>query len=642
MFFLRTYFLLAGVLIAFFGCAMNVSAQTPCCAVTAVTSTTPGVKITGPLAISPTGSCFALVSQDAIYPYSIDSNCTPTELHGVSSPIVPEAFTYSNDGSCLGAAGGSISAGGGSFIVNSDCSLGNFTVYGFAPQALAFSSQNCLGMVKKGDLSFSPLGSNCQPQAPISLSSFPLGPDYIQAAFSPDGSCFVAINSTPNTNNVCAIGINACAAVAGSANCADVLGIPTYLAFSPNGCFVVTSSNGSVSTFELGFNCGISLLATSELGLDHPFQASFSPDGSCIAIAFQGSTSGGVNIYNVDSACRIGDLMQSLTFGGEVPFGSAVSGAGFASSGCLIVLTDSNIHIYSLTGINFVSGFPQVTNLLCNGDKSGIVSVEIAGGGPMYTYVLHGVNTGHIVIVGPTTSTSETFSNLPADTYSLTVNNCVLSDSIVVTQPAPLMAIVTPQSSTICQNTSQLFTASVSGGTPNYSYSWSPGGTTPHASSTSILGSTVGTTPVTLTVTDQNNCMATADASLMVMPCTNLAISKTACQNRDKVVFTITVTNNGPSPATGIRVDDMLPEGIKVCSVYGNGWNATTNGQFVTAFYEPGVDVNQSTQELFIEARIHCKNEILINCARVSSSTMLDTNPLNMAAAAVKCTSDCK
>ncbi len=637
MIFSRNYLLLAVSLIVT-GCAMKMSAQTPCCAVTAVASTSPGVEIRGPLAISPTGSCFALAALPSnIFPYSIDSSCTtPMELHGVIPPIVAEVLTYSNDGSCLGAAGGATSTGGGSFTVNSDCSLGSFRFYGFGPQAIAYSSQNCLGMVERGDLSFSPLGSDCQPQAPVSLSNFPVvGPDYIQAAFSPDGSCFVAINNTPDTNNVCAIGVNACAAVAGSANCVDSPAIPTSMAFSPNGCFVVTSSNGSVSTFVLEFDCGLFLLSTAELGLDNPFQASFSPDGSCIAIAFQGSRSGGVNIYSSNAECGVGELMQSLTFV------NPVKGAGFTSNGCLIIITSTEIHTYSLTGINFVPGFPQVTNLLCHGDNTGSISVEITGGGPMYTYVLHGVNTGHLVIVGPTTSTSEIFSNLPADTYSLTVNNCVLSDSIVVTQPAPLVVNVNPQSATICQGTSQLFTSSVSGGTPNYSYSWSPGGTTPTDPSTTITGATVGTTPVSLTVTDANNCITTADASLVVSPCTNLVISKTACQKDDKVVFTITVTNNDLSTVTGIRVDDMLPEGLRICNVYGDGWTSITSGQFVTAIYELGVDVNQSTQELFIEARIHCKNEILVNCARVS--TVLDPNvPINVASAAIKCKSDCK
>ena len=81
------------------------------------------------------------------------------------------------------------------------------------------------------------------------------------------------------------------------------------------------------------------------------------------------------------------------------------------------------------------------------GQSTGSIEVEVTGGGPTYTYVLQSVSTGPIT-VGPTTN-MVTFSNLPADTYTLTVNGCQLSDNIKVTQPSPF-SITTTTSTPAC------------------------------------------------------------------------------------------------------------------------------------------------------------------------------------------------
>ena len=62
-------------------------------------------------------------------------------------------------------------------------------------------------------------------------------------------------------------------------------------------------------------------------------------------------------------------------------------------------------------------------------------------------------------------------------------------------------------------------------------------------------------------------------------PSSDLAINKTVNNNKpkvnDKIVYTITVTNNGPDNATGVFVKDLLPKGLKFVSADGI-YNPTT------------------------------------------------------------------
>ncbi len=89
-----------------------------------------------------------------------------------------------------------------------------------------------------------------------------------------------------------------------------------------------------------------------------------------------------------------------------------------------------------------------------------------------------------------------------------------------------------------------------------------------------------------------NNSINTAATS------TTLAITKSApssiCPN-SSISYTITVTNNGPSDATGITVTDILPNNITFRSGTGTGWRFTTNGQTITATNESIAAATSST-----------------------------------------------
>src|SRR6185503_128337 len=107
------------------------------------------------------------------------------------------------------------------------------------------------------------------------------------------------------------------------------------------------------------------------------------------------------------------------------------------------------------------------TNILCNGGNNGSAVATAAGGVPGYSYLWsNGQNTG-------------TATNLPAGVYTATVTDamgCKASVSVTITQPSPLSLTVTGTNPKCFGTASGSANAGVLGGTPGYSYTWTPTG----------------------------------------------------------------------------------------------------------------------------------------------------------------------
>ena len=70
------------------------------------------------------------------------------------------------------------------------------------------------------------------------------------------------------------------------------------------------------------------------------------------------------------------------------------------------------------------------------------------------------------------------------------------------------------------------------------------------------------------------------DAVVEVIPVVNLTINKTAVPDTvyvgEEVVFTINVTNNGPSNATNVKVTDVVPGQFNVVGFNDTGYDNST------------------------------------------------------------------
>ncbi|MCA0232239.1 MAG: hypothetical protein LCH91_17350 [Bacteroidetes bacterium] len=154
-----------------------------------------------------------------------------------------------------------------------------------------------------------------------------------------------------------------------------------------------------------------------------------------------------------------------------------------------------------------------------------------------------GSGTGQVPVFTATNATNSPITG----TFTVTgsANGCTSQAQTfsVVINPKPSVNLGADQA--ICSGGSATITAAASGGTPNYSYSWSNGAN----NSTSQTVSPSSTTIYTVTVTDTKGCTATDDIKITVNALPNI----TSLTKTDAICFgqangTITVTATGTSP----------------------------------------------------------------------------------------------
>lgn len=144
---------------------------------------------------------------------------------------------------------------------------------------------------------------------------------------------------------------------------------------------------------------------------------------------------------------------------------------------------------FSLAPLNIST--PSKFNPVCHGGQ-GNATVFPSGGTQGYTYVW-----------SPNGGTSAT-ANVSAGSYMVKVtdaNSCFATLSVEITEPSEII-IVPSQVNPKCHGGVGSANATVSGGTPGYTYSWSPSG-----GSAATANLHAGT--FILTVTDANGCTKT-------------------------------------------------------------------------------------------------------------------------------------
>lgn len=144
------------------------------------------------------------------------------------------------------------------------------------------------------------------------------------------------------------------------------------------------------------------------------------------------------------------------------------------------------------------------TNVSCNGGSNGTATAMPSGGVAPYTYSW-----------APTGGTAATISGQPEGTYTVTVTDSTSATQTrdyTITQPSPF-SVGTSQTNVSSNGGSNgSATVTVSGGTPSYTYSWSPSGGTAATASGLAAGS------YTVTVTDANTCQTTRSFTIIQPP----------------------------------------------------------------------------------------------------------------------------
>ena len=180
----------------------------------------------------------------------------------------------------------------------------------------------------------------------------------------------------------------------------------------------------------------------------------------------------------------------------------------------------------------------QVINQTCNGPLTvydtvvvtlgnGNVTVNATAGSPSCS-----PNTGsatatptgtgpYSYVWTPGGQTNQTATGLAPGTYTVIVtdlsNGCQATDTVLITSGVPVN-LTSNGTNTICAGTQAFVTASATGGTPGYTYSWVPG----NASGSGVWVSPTTTTTYTVYVTDAAGCTnSSTGVVITVMPSPN-------------------------------------------------------------------------------------------------------------------------
>lgn len=218
-----------------------------------------------------------------------------------------------------------------------------------------------------------------------------------------------------------------------------------------------------------------------------------------------------VAINKTDASCgnNNGAATANVT-GGLAPFtyawsngSSTQSISNLAAGNYLLTVTDA-LGCTATGSVNISNlGAPTVsTNILnhvrCYGEHNGKATVTATGTGVLNYQWSNGVSgSGN-------NSISSTIDTLSAGLYTITItdqNNCMTIVSLTIQQPQPLVPAYQSSNITCHGLTNGSILMQPTGGTPNYTYTWAHGSSSPNQSMLSA-----GT--YTVTVRDANNCSA--------------------------------------------------------------------------------------------------------------------------------------
>lgn len=154
--------------------------------------------------------------------------------------------------------------------------------------------------------------------------------------------------------------------------------------------------------------------------------------------------------------------------GGNIGAYTSVATANLPSGTHSISVSDANgcsteqtVNIGS--GVSMTMAVPDTTHVLCNGGNNGAFSIDIDNGTSPYSISW----TSGVFVEN---SSSHTFADLLAGTYSVTVNDangCSAFASVVITEPQPLVAS-SPAAQILCHGGNATVTVSAVGGVSPY------------------------------------------------------------------------------------------------------------------------------------------------------------------------------
>ncbi len=316
----------------------------------------------------------------------------------------------------------------------------------------------------------------------------------------------VTATITASTNILCNGGSTGLAIVTAAGGTAPY----TYL-WNPSGQTTATATGLSALTYTVTVtdNTGCSTTATVTLTQPPLLTATI---GASTNVLCNGGNNGSATV-------KAGGGSPNYAYTWAPNGGNGATGTGMTAGSYTVTVTDANgctatapVTITQPPLLTATIG--ATTNVLCNGGSTGSSTVTAAGGSPVYTYSWT-----------PSGGTSTNATGLSAGTYTITItdiNGCTSTASVIITQPTAI-TLTTATTQSTCGNNNGTATVTAIGGTPAYTYLWTPSAST----TATATGLSVGT--YTIIVTDNNGCTQTSTA--IVTSPSNVTATITASTN---------------------------------------------------------------------------------------------------------------
>ncbi len=312
-------------------------------------------------------------------------------------------------------------------------------------------------------------------------------------------------------------------------------------------------------------------------------------------IATIDSTTYILTMGSVDALCN-GDVNGSafisilpqdstVTYLWDVTAGSQTNdtATGLSAGNYFVIITDTlGCTDTGYVTVNEPSGFIVVDNIinpLCNGDANGSISLNVSGATPGYIF-----SWGSNQLTG---LTSGSYPVIITDS-----NNCTYLDTFLLVEP-PILTIDLDSLDASCGLNDGSVIATTQGGTPGYSYNWTPSG----PGSDTLKNVPTGT--YTVVVTDANGC--TVNGSTFVNEIKGFNVDFSLSPNQGQAPLTVTVFDNSTN-----------------CVSY--YWDFGNGDTSIISSPNPVVYNNDGTYTITL---IACNSSGLIRCCDTITKTVL-------------------
>ena len=416
------------------------------------------------------------------------------------------------------------------------------------------------------------------------------------------GSYTVEVTNSGTSCSATTAGANAIAVVVNS-NPAIALSSSTNIAcFGESTGAINISVSGGDGNFTFAWSDGASYSATSE-DISNVFPGAYSvtvTDGnSCSANTSYNITQPASALSATTSSTNVSSSGGSDGSATVTPSGGTAgytylwtdgqtnaTATNLAAGNYSVTIKDANLcsitKNFTITEPSSLSATTTViNNVSCNNGTDGFASVSVTGGTSPYTYSW---NTTPV-------QTNSTATNLAAGTYTVTVTdftNVVTTANVTISEPSALSLSITATDVSCVDDVTGALDATVTGGTPNYTFAWSN-------SSSSEDQTGLGTGTYSLTVTDDNGCQVSSSATISVLD--NIAPTVTTQDITVQMdalggaTITAAMINDGSTDncaisslsldITSFDCDDLGPNTV-VLNVTDNNGNSATGTATVT------------------------------------------------------------